>query len=127
MGANAGPVEELLDRLRAERARRTALIEEQRGLAGTATGRDADRRTRVTAVVAGLRQHLGVKVARTRQLLGAILPSPVPMVPVVEEGRRGYRFSGRLRLDALLLAGEAFEETSHVVVAPTGFEPVFQP
>jgi hypothetical protein len=54
-----------------------------------------------------------------------MLAGPVVMIPVVEDGRRGYRFSGRLRL-AGLLAGEGLE-TRHVVVAPTGFEPVFQP
>jgi hypothetical protein len=80
----------------------------------------------VTAVVADLRRHLGVQVARTRQLLQALLPGPVAMVPVVEDGRRGYRFTGQLRLDRLLLAGEGIE-TRHPVVAPTGFEPVFQP
>ena len=50
---------------------------------------------------------------------------PIAMVPVVEYGRRGYRFTGRLRLDGLLLAGEGIE-TRQPVVAPTGFEPVFQ-
>src|SRR5262249_37993812 len=108
-----------------ERTRKATLVEEQRGLAGTVTGENDDLRTRVTRVVAELRRHLGVKVDRTRQLLGAMLSGPVPMVPVVENGRRGYRFKGRLRLDDLLLAGKGIE-TSHLVVAPTGFEPVFQ-
>src|SRR5262249_45373226 len=84
--ASAGPVEELLDRLRAERTRKATLVEEQRGLAGTVTGENDDLRTRVTRVVAELRRHLGVKVDRTRQLLGAMLSGPVPMVPVVENG-----------------------------------------
>jgi hypothetical protein len=120
--ANTGPVEELLDHLRAERARKAALIAEQRGMEGSSTGRDTDLQARVTAVVAKLRQHLAVQVARTRQLLGALLLGPVLMVPILEAGRRGYRCKGRLRLDGLL-AGEALE-TSHVVVAPRGFDQV---
>ena len=53
-----------------------------------------------------------------------MLPAPVPMVPVVEEGGRGYRFKGRLRLGGLL-EGMGLE-TRHTVVAPTGFEPVYE-
>ena len=51
---------------------------------------------------------------------------PIAMVPVVEYGRRGYRFTGRLRLDGLLLAGEGIE-TRQPVVAPKGSEPVLIP
>jgi hypothetical protein len=68
---------------------------------------------------------LGLHVERVRQLLGAMLAGPVLMVPIITDGHRGYRFSGRLRLGGLLM-GEGLE-TRHVVVAPTGFEPVFQP
>jgi len=117
--ASGGPVEELLERLRAERARKATLVEEQRRL--EPSSRPAtDLRSRVTAVVADLRRHLGIQVARTRQLLQIMLPGPIAMVPVVEDGRRGYRFTGRLRLNGLLLAGEGIE-TRQPVVAPTGF------
>ena len=68
---------------------------------------------------------LGVHVTRTRQLLSAMLAASVIMVPVVVDGRRGYRFSGRLRLGGLL-AGDGLE-TRHPVVAPTGFENLFRP
>jgi len=44
----------------------------------------------------------------------------ISMMAVVENGRHGYRFKGRLRLDDVLF-GEAFEQTSKPVVAPTGF------
>ena len=126
--AVGGPVEELLERLKSERARKAALIEEQRSLAsGAGAGRgDADLTARLTARVGELRRVLGLHIGRTRQLLGAMLAGPVPMVPVVEDGRRGYRFSGRLRLGGLL-TGDALDETRHAVVAPTGFGPVFQP
>ena len=54
-----------------------------------------------------------------------MLAGPVAMVPVIEDDRRGYRFTGQLRLGGLL-AGDG-TETRHVVVAPTEFEPVFAP
>jgi hypothetical protein len=63
-----------------------------------------------------------VHVARTRELLGAMLARPVVMVPITEEKRRAYRFSGRLRLGGLLLGDRLEAETRHVVVAPTGFD-----
>ena len=117
---SAGLVEELLDRLRAERARKASLVEELRTLAGPEAGRGSDLQARVTAIATDLRRHLGVQIDRTRQLLAAILSGPVSMTPIVESQRRGYRFSGRLRLDGPSLAGEGVE-TSHLVVAPTGF------
>jgi site-specific DNA recombinase len=126
--ATGGPVEELLERLRAERARKAALVEEQRAVNAGAVNVDRageDLVARLTARAAELRRLLGVHVQRTRQLLGAMLAGPVKMVPIVEDGRRGYRFSGRLRLGGLLTG--AGLETRHAVVAPTGFEPVFQP
>jgi site-specific DNA recombinase len=119
--ATGGPVEELLERLRAERARKAALVEEQRAVNAGAVNVDRagdDLVARLTARAAELRRLLGVHVQRTRQLLGAMLAGPVKMVPVVEDGRRGYRFSGRLRLGGLL-AGAGLE-IRHAVVAPTG-------
>jgi hypothetical protein len=59
---------------------------------------------------------LCVQVDRTRQRLTATLADKAHMVSVVVDGRRGYRFSGRLRLDGLLLTGEGLE-TRHPVVA----------
>ena len=123
--AVGGPVEELLERLKAERARKAALVEEQRSLVDGGGRVDADLMERLTARVGELRRLLGLHVGRTRQLLGAMIAGPVAMVPIVEDGRRGYRFSGRLRLGGLL-AGEGLE-TRDAVVAPTGFGPVFQP
>jgi hypothetical protein len=48
-----------------------------------------------------------------------MLAGPVAMTPVVEDNRRGFRFSGRLRAGGLL-AGDG-TETRHAVMAPTGF------
>src|SRR5688500_18786158 len=80
---------------------------------------------RLTGHAADLRGLLGVDVARTRQLLGATLAGPVTMMPSTEAGRRGYRFSGLLQHGGLHLGDRL--ETRDAVVAPTGFEPVFQP
>jgi site-specific DNA recombinase len=123
--AIGGPVEELVERLKAERARKAALVDELRSL--NAHGGDpntGDLTSRLFARAAELRRLLGVHVGRTRQILTAMLAGPVAMVPVIEDGRRGYRFTGRLRLGGLL-AGDG-TETRHAVVAPTGFEPVFE-
>jgi len=50
--------------------------------------------------------------------------------PIGRDGRRGYRLSGELCVGRLLPADlfRAIENTgtSNTVVAPTGFEPVFQ-
>ena len=81
---------------------------------------------RVRAKATELRRLLGVHVGRTRALLTEMLAGPVKMTPFEESGRRGYHFQGRLRLGGLL-TGVGVDETRHAVVAPTGFEPVFQP
>jgi hypothetical protein len=120
-----GPVEELVERLKVERARKAALSEEQRVLTAGGGVKGPDLASRLMARAAELRRLLGHHVGRTRQLLEAMLPEKVSMTPVVVDGRHGYRFSGRLRL-AGVLQGDALE-TRHAVVAPTGFEPVFQP
>jgi hypothetical protein len=77
-------VEELLERPRAERARKTALVEEQRAVECRHCQRRSvgdDLVTRLNARAEDLRRHLGVHVARTRQLFSAILAGPVVMVP----------------------------------------------
>ena len=114
-----GPVEELLERLRAGRARKASLIDEQRALSVRRVDRGEETLlARLTGHAADLRRLLGVHVARTRQLLGAMLSGPVMRAPITEEGRRGYRFSGRLQLGGLLLGDRL--ETRDAVVAPTG-------
>jgi hypothetical protein len=125
-----GPIEELVDRLKAERARKAALLGERTAVRmRAAEQRPAELVARLLARASNLRQLLGVHVGRTRQLLAVMLSGPVHMLPVVEDGQHGYRFRGRLRLGGILggiLDGEALE-TRCAVVAPTGFEPVFQP
>ncbi len=69
---------------------------------------------------------IGQHVPQARRLLAAMLAEPVVMVPVIENGWNGYRFSGRLRLNGLLV-GEGLDRTREEVVAPGGFEPPFRP
>ena len=78
-------------------------------------------------MVALLSRH----TAQARQVLRRLLVDKIDLVPVIEAGRRGYRVSGRLTFGRLL-QGKAVElvqagGNSRSVVAPTGFEPVFQP
>jgi hypothetical protein len=121
--ANAGPLEELLARLKAERTRKAVLVEEQMRLTvmATETG-DKNLLAQMLARAAALRDRLGRHVGRARQLLEAMLTGPVMMMPIVEDGRPGYRFSGRLRLDGQMLSGAGVEQTRHAVVAPTGHD-----
>ena len=56
-------------------------------------------------------------------MLRALLADKIEMEPVVEDGQRGYRCRGVLRIDTLLADAGT---TSLTVVAPTGFEPVFE-
>ena len=58
-------------------------------------------------------------------MLRRLLVGPIRFEPIVASRRRGYRFTGVLTI-AHLIAGEAVD-TLLTVVAPTGFEPVFQP
>jgi uncharacterized protein (DUF433 family) len=117
-----GPVEELVERLEAERAWKAALVDEQRALIARGTQRtDDDLLARVRARAAELRRLLGVHVGRTRTLLTAMLAGPVTMTPIQDSGRRGYHFKGRLRLGGGL--ARVGLETSQPVVAPNGIRP----
>jgi hypothetical protein len=121
-----GPVEELVDRLKAERAHKAALLEERTAVSmRAAEPRPADLVARLLARASNLRQLLGVHIGRTRQLLAVMLSGPILMLPVVEDEQHGYRFSGRLRLGGLL-AGEVLE-TRHALVAPTGRDRAWSP
>jgi hypothetical protein len=105
-------VEELVERLEAERAWKAALVDEQRALIARGTLRtDDDLPARVRAKAAELRRLLGVHVGRTRTLLTAMLAGPVTMTPIQDSGRRGYHFKGRLRLGGEL-AGVGLENQS---------------
>ncbi len=84
--------------------------------------------------VHGIKKSLKVRLADTKALLSRHIPEARQMLrkllverleftPVEVNGRKGYRFTGAGSYGPLL-DGETFSPT---VVAPTGFEPVFQP
>ena len=78
---------------------------------------------------------LSRQTPQARQMLRKLLDGKIAVEPVTVDGRRGFRLSGRLNVGRLLRAEvlRAIEATtsdeanSPTVVAPTGFEPVFQP
>ena len=90
------------------------------GVTDTA-GMRADLRKRIGDVTGLLTR----RTQQARQMLRRLLVGPIRFEPIVASGRRGYRFTGVLTI-AHLIAGEAVD-TLLTVVAPTGFEPVFQP
>ena len=69
-------------------------------------------------------------------MLRKLLDGKIGVEPVRVDGQRGFRLTGRLNVGRLLrtdvlrvieAAAEPAENNSPTVVAPTGFEPVFQP
>jgi site-specific DNA recombinase len=116
--AAAGPVEDLVARLKSHKAEQAALLGEQERLAALVKP-SAPRGTdthRLCASAAAFARTLSGEIARVRQGLALLLAGKITLAPV---GRRAYRFKGRLRLGVALF-GDA-RETRHAVVAPTGF------
>jgi ABC-type transporter Mla subunit MlaD len=122
------PAEEIKVRLNAEKTRKTRLATELEQLDQVArvTSVDTDQlkqelRTRVNDVSA----LLGRRTPQARQMLRKLLTDKIELEPVGEGRDRGYRFRGALTVDKLI-GGDAL--ITHLsMVAPTGFEPVFQP
>ena len=135
--ADVGPLETILQAIRVREHRRDAIREELKALAPQKP-RDVD--------VGGIRATLGeylsdwtamarAGAAEARRLLREVLvdrivfrpvPRPPDLPPVKGPGRRArlvYEFTGEASLSKL------FTDLIYVspVVAPTGFEPVFQP
>jgi hypothetical protein len=67
-------------------------------------------------------------------MLRKLLDGKIGVEPVTVDGQRGFRLTGRLNVGRLLRAdvlraikaAGAAENNSPTVVAPTGFEPVFE-
>ena len=130
------PRDVLRARLTEEQARKAALTAERDRLVGVLAfeGIDADR---LKASLWGKAQEivnvLGRQTPQARQMLRKLLAGKIELEAVGEKRKRsrGYRFRGALTVDRLI-GGEAFadaglQEKQTAVVAPTGFEPVFQP
>jgi len=119
-------VDPLLVAMRADEDRRRALEAELQRLAEVELVAKLDGakvRADVMARASDIRALLGRHTTQARQILRRILVSKIEMKPVVKGGRRGYRFIGKLSVERLL-TGVALD-TRAMVVAPTGFEPVF--
>ena len=122
------PTDEIKDRLGAEKARKTALQAEMTkpGQLSEIANQDTEHlkrnlREKVSDVTALLCNH----TAQARQMLRKLLTGKIELEPVGQGRERGYRFRGVLCIERLI-GGEALQ-TSLSMVAPTGFEPVFQP
>ena len=122
------PADEIKSRLGAEKARKTALqaeltkLERLGGIASLDIGHLKNTlRERVSDVTSLLGSH----TAQARQMLRKLLVNKIELEPVGRGRERGYRFRGALCIERLI-GGEALQ-TSLSMVAPTGFEPVFQP
>jgi site-specific DNA recombinase len=135
---SGGPLETLVGQVKTEEERKKALANELQGLAkaervATVDTQQikADLRERVADVKALLGRH----TPQARQMLRKLVEGKIAVEPVTQNGRRGFRLSGRLNVGRLLKgevyeaieAGAADTDNSLTVVAPTGFEPVFQP
>jgi site-specific DNA recombinase len=123
----AMPTDEIRPRLVAEKARKTALAAElgrkvapAPPLDVTTLRRDLDARA---ADAVGL---LSGETEQARRVLRALLHDKIDCEPFGRGRLRGYRFSGSLRIGRVI-GGASLTEHARTVVAPTGFEPVFQP
>ncbi len=122
------PADEIKTHLSTEKARKTALtaeLEKLDQLAKVASLDDAQLKRQLQARVSDVTALLGKHTVQARQMLRKILADKIELGPVGQDHQRGYRFRGALALERLI-GGEALQ-TSLSMVAPTGFEPVFQP
>ncbi len=120
--AGIGAADELRARLKLEKDRKAALVAELEALKGR--GRDVlrldDQRLReeLRTRVRDVRTLLGRDIPRTRQILRKLLVGRLTCAPFEENGRRGYRFTGRGSYAEVLPPSLAT-----LVVTPAGFEP----
>ena len=134
-----GALETVVAQIKAEEDRKRALCSEMEGVvsAERVAALDASQIKRDLAErVRDVRALLGRHTPQARQALRTLLDGKIQMEPIVDDARHGYRLSGRLNVGRLL-QGDVFRalepataeegHNSPTVVAPTGFEPVFQP
>ena len=122
-----GPIDVLIDRLRAAQTRRLELegqLSAQQTISRPAVGGDLEGRLR--AKLADWRGLLTRNVETGRDVLRALLVGPLRFTPIIDERRRAYAFEGAIALHRLV-AGVIELPTLTRVASPTGFEPVFWP
>jgi site-specific DNA recombinase len=122
------PHEELRTRLSAETNRKKLLESELQRLekVGQLAAMKLEKLTaRINAKVQDIVGVLGRQTPQARQMLRKLLSEKIDLEPVGSGRDRGYKFRGSLAIDRII-SGDAIG-THLAVVAPTGFEPVFQP
>jgi site-specific DNA recombinase len=118
------PTDEIKTRLTAEKARKSALtaelekLEQLMKVAGVDT---AQLKRRIEERVADITSLLARNTVQARQMLRKLLADKIELEPVGSGRERAYKFRGSLTIEKLISG-----ETSPTVVAPTGFEPVFE-
>ena len=121
-------VEVLVAALKTEEERKSALARELEtlGAVESVASLDADRIKRdLRTRLADVRALLKRRKPQARQMLRKLL-TRIDMTPAVENGQRGYRLAAHGSF-ARLFSGTVLADLPRTVVAPTGFEPVFQP
>ncbi len=132
---SGGPLETVVNQIKVEEARKKALAGELDSLSASGAAARLDSKTierDLKAAAADVKTLLAGTTAQARQMLRKILDGrKLDAEPIERNGRLGYRLSGELCVGRLLPTDvfRAVEPsvTSKTVVAPTGFEPVFQP
>jgi hypothetical protein len=79
---------------------------------------------RINAKVQDIVGVLGRQTLQARQMLRKLLTDKIDLEPVGSGRDRGYKFRGTLAIDRLI-GGDTIG-THLTVVAPTGFEPVYE-
>jgi hypothetical protein len=95
--ANAGPMEELVARLREEKARKQGLVEELDGLGDLERIVSLDTKRlghTLRERIADTRALLARKIPQARQMPRKLVPDRITLEPFEEKGERGYRFTG---------------------------------
>jgi site-specific DNA recombinase len=129
-----GPMDTVVNQIKIEEARKRTLAEKLAGLrpreeVSPLDGTMIVRELNNTAV--DVKALLAGTTAQARQMLRLILDGKkFSAEPIERDGRPGYRLSGELCIGRLLptdvLRAVESAITSNKVVAPTGFEPVFE-
>jgi hypothetical protein len=122
-----GPIDVLIDRLRAAQTRRWELEAQLAAQQTSATPVVAgDLEGRLRRKLADWRGLLTRNVETGREVLRVLLVGPLRFTPIVEARRRAYAFDGAIALERLV-SGVIDLPTLTRMASPTGFEPVFWP
>jgi site-specific DNA recombinase len=132
-----GPLDSIVEQMKIEEELKRSLTADYDALdtALAPTPLDpADIRREVAERAPDVRGVLSRQTAQVRQMLRKLLDGKIQVEPVTIEGQRGFRLSGKLNVGRLLRADvlrvidrtTSDESNSLAVVAPTGFEPVFE-